>query len=144
MFSFFYIVLSYTLIYTSRYFFIDLVLPNIPIPIPNIKYTVTNKLNISENLTNSNPILCNVTEFIIWDINTLYAPPTSKIVNAPDIIPIIIPSIINGNLIKLFVAPTYFIIDISLLLAYTVSFIVFDIITTEITINNINIFTRVM
>ena len=36
---------------------------------------------------------------------------------APEITPIIIPSTINGHLIKLFVAPTYFIIEISLLLA---------------------------
>ena len=54
---------------------------------------------------------------------------------APDIIPIIIPSTIKGHLIKLFVAPTYFIIDISFLLACTVSFIVFDIINIEIIIN---------
>ena len=36
----------------------------------------------------------------------------------------------------MFVAPTYFIIDISFLLACTVNFIVFDIINIEITINN--------
>ena len=36
---------------------------------------------------------------------------------ALDIIPIITPSIMNGARMKLFVAPTYFIIDISFLLA---------------------------
>ena len=49
---------------------------------------------------------------------------------APEIKPIIIPSTANGHLIKPFVAPTYFIIEISFLLAYTVSFIIFDIINT--------------
>ena len=57
--------------------------------------------------------------------------------NAPDINPIIIPSTINGHLIKAFVAPTYFIIEISFLLAYTVSFIVFEIINTLTIINAI-------
>ena len=55
------------------------------------------------------------------------------------ITPIIIPSTINGQRIKLFVAPTYFIIDISFLLACTVNFIVFEIMKIEITTNNINI-----
>ncbi len=42
----------------------------------------------------------------------------------------------NGHLIKLSVAPTYFIIDISFLLACTVSFIVFAIINIDINTNN--------
>ena len=45
----------------------------------------------------------------------------------------------NGHLMKPFVAPTYFIIEISFLLACTVSFIVFAIIKIEITTNKINI-----
>ena len=50
--------------------------------------------------------------------------------------PITIPSTINGALMKLFVAPTYFMIEISLLLAWTVNFIVLLIIIVEITISN--------
>lgn len=55
----------------------------------------------------------------------------------PERSPMIIPSTINGHLIKLFVAPTYFIIEISFLLAYTVSFIVFEIINMLTAINAI-------
>ena len=69
----------------------------------------------------------------------LYPPPTSNIDITPAINPIIIPSIINGVLIKLFVAPTYFIIEISFLLACTVNFIVFEIIKTDIATNTIKI-----
>ena len=49
------------------------------------------------------------------------------------------PSTTNGHLIKLFVAPTYFIIDISFLLACTVNLIVFAIINTEMIISKIRI-----
>ena len=63
----------------------------------------------------------------------------NKVINAANI-PIIIPSTTNGHLIKLFVAPTYFIIEISFLLAKTVSLIVFAIIVIAINNKIINIF----
>ena len=69
----------------------------------------------------------------------VYTPPISATDSKPETIPIIIPSTKNGHLIKLFVAPTYFIIEISFLLECTANFIVFVIIDTDIIINNINI-----
>ena len=72
----------------------------------------------------------------MFDIVALYTISTIPSVINAEITPIIIPSIINGPLIKPFVAPTYFIIDISFLLAYTVSFIVYEIIKIEIIISN--------
>ena len=68
-------------------------------------------------------------------IRISYTGPTIANIITADIIPIITPSTINGPLINPFVAPTYFIIEISLLRAYTVSFIVYAIINTDITIN---------
>ena len=57
----------------------------------------------------------------------LYITPTIPNEIILDANPIIIPSIIKGVLIKPFVAPTYFIIEISFLLACTVNFIVLDV-----------------
>ena len=57
----------------------------------------------------------------------------------PAITPIVIPSTINGHLINPLVAPTYFIIEISFLLACTVNLIVFVIINTDIKTNSISI-----
>ena len=68
---------------------------------------------------------------------TIYSPEIITRDIMPERSPIIIPSTIKGHLIKLFVAPTYFIIDISFLLAYTVSFIVFEIINILTAINAI-------
>ena len=55
---------------------------------------------------------------------------------AADIIPIIIPSTRKGPLMNQFVAPTYFIIEISRALAKTVSLIIFETTMTEIRIRN--------
>ena len=40
------------LFYTSKYFFIEIPLPNTPIPIPNPKYTIKIMSNISLNSSN--------------------------------------------------------------------------------------------
>ena len=78
---------------------------------------------------------CHVAEFTSFVAKKLYPPPINKIDIILEINPITIPSIMNGVLINPLVAPTYFIIEISFLLACTVSFIVFEIINSEIKIN---------
>src|SRR5699024_8556309 len=55
---------------------------------------------------------------------------------AEPISPIVKPSTINGNFMKLSLPPTYLIISISSFLLYTLVFIVFDIITKQINIKN--------
>ena len=105
------------LLYTFRYFLIDIVLPKAPIPIPSTKYTITSNVDISAKLSNGIPIFASTAEFPSLLIIKLYAYPRTAREIIAAIIPMIIPSIMNGHLIKLSVAPTYFIIDISFLLA---------------------------
>lgn len=114
----------------------EMELPITPMPTPNTAYTEASIANMSLNVSSSYDIiffneLCNT-----WSLSALYAKPIISIEIKPATTPIIIPSTINGQRIKLFVAPTYFIIDISFLLACTVSFIVFDIINVDINTSN--------
>ena len=127
------------LFYTSKYFLIEIILPNAPIPVPKIKYTVIISPNISEKVSKLNPIFENTSEDVICPISELYAIPSNNTEISAATTPIIIPSTINGHLMKPFVAPTYFIIEISFLLACTVSFIVFAIMNTDITISSTSI-----
>ena len=68
----------------------------------------------------------------------LYAKYNNILDNNEPIAPITIPSITNGHLINQSVAPTNFIIPTSLLLEYTVSFIVFMIKNTDTPTNTTN------
>ena len=95
----------------------DFVLPIIPIPSPKTKYTITIKLNISLNSKSFNLKLARKLINAIFLLTIIYNPDTNASETIPEESPIIIPSTINGHLIKLFVAPTYFMIDISFLLA---------------------------
>lgn len=122
--------------YTFKYFLIEITLPRTPIPIPSIRYTTIIDTSISCNVTRCTFIICMKLAFTICSAIKLYTPPTIAIDIKLDIRPIIIPSTINGQRINPFVAPTYFIIDISFLLACTVSFIVFEIINIDIIISN--------
>ena len=67
------------------------------------------------------------------DTTLLYINVTMPVDTSAPMRPMIIPSEMNGPLINQLVAPTYFIIRISLALANTVSFTVFDTTTTDTT-----------
>ena len=106
---------------------------------PNTKYTINKVWNNSGKVSNGIFSLLFINDCSICVITALYE--NAKINNEirTDISPINIPSTINGHLINPFVAPTYFIIDISFLLACTVNFIVFEIINIDTNINITNI-----
>ena len=107
---------------------------------PNTKYTINKVWNNSGKVSNGIFSLLFINDCSICVITALYE--NAKINNEirTDISPINIPSTINGHLIKPLVAPTYFIIEISFLLACTVSLIVFVMINIEINTNITKIF----